>query len=131
MNKMNKMATSETKEKLNVAFRALRARGFIARQNFLCCGGCAGYKIAIDAEELVARGKKVEGGIFYHRQEGERLLAGANFYVHFSKIDSKKYGVLGSLPDVEIGKIIVREFTKAGLLVHWTGSADRAIQIIQ
>lgn len=34
------------KRKLDAAFRALRKKGYIARQRFLCCGSCGGYALA-------------------------------------------------------------------------------------
>ena len=117
------------KARLNQAFRALRKQGLIARQNFMCCGGCAGCQIANEAEKMVDQGKTVAGGVFYHQQAGDRLREGKEFYVNFGTIDTVKHGVLGTMTDLAIGRLVVQEFTKARLRVKWEGAADKAILV--
>lgn len=116
------------KERLNLAFKNLRKHGLLARQNYWCCSGCACCAITQDAEKLVGRGKRVTGGVYYHKQAGDRLRAGGEFYVGFGVITSEKYGKLGTT-DEDIGRLVVSEFTKAGLRVQWDGNADKSILV--
>jgi hypothetical protein len=61
------------KEKLDAAFEALTQAGFLARQNFMCCGNCAGTALANEAEELVDAGMTPKGAVFFHQQDAEVL----------------------------------------------------------
>jgi hypothetical protein len=117
------------KTRLNEAFKALRKHGLIARQNYLCCGTCAGYKIACDAENLVDKGKAVAGAVFYHKQAGDRLREGKGFYVNFGTLDTQKHGTIGTMTDEEIGRLVVREFEAARLKVTWNGNTNQAILV--
>jgi len=117
------------KTRLNEAFKALRKHGFIARQNFMCCGGCAGNKIAYEAEKLVDQGKTVAGGVFYHKQAGDNLREGRSFYVNFGRIESMKHGEIGTMTDEEIGRLVVKEFEAARLRVVWEGNTNTAILV--
>jgi hypothetical protein len=117
------------KTRLNEAFRALRKHGLIARQNFMCCGGCAGCALANEAEKLVDLGKTVAGAVFYHKQSGDRLREGKGFYVNFGTLDTQKHGVIGTMTDEEIGRLVVKEFEAARLKVEWNGDASMSILV--
>lgn len=55
------------KDKVKAAFKALRKIGYIARQNFLCCSGCANAQLA---NEVEAKGGDLETAkhVYYHQQ---------------------------------------------------------------
>ena len=55
--------------RIGKAFAALRRQGYIARQNYLCCGTCAGAAIATDIKE---KRLKPRGAVFYTKQDRER-----------------------------------------------------------
>jgi len=116
------------KNRLNQAFKALRKYGLVAKQNYQCCMGCACGAITEDAEKLVDQGKRVTGGVYYHKQAGDNLRAGKEFYVGFGVITSDKHGKLGTT-DEEIGRLVVEEFTRAGLRVQWSGNVNTSILV--
>jgi hypothetical protein len=116
------------KVRLNEAFRALRKHGLIARQNFMCCSSCACSQIANDAEKLVDKGQKIAGGVFYHKQDGDNLRDGREFYVRFGQIDTQKHGVLG-ISDEQIGRLVIQEFEKARIRAQWDGNIRTAILV--
>ena len=54
--------------KLTQAFKALRSAGFIARQNFTCCGSCAGAQLSKDFAAMPpAKAVRVMGAVFFHQ----------------------------------------------------------------
>jgi hypothetical protein len=53
-----------TRERLTIAFRALRKEGYTARQNFWCCQTCAWAALT---EE------QAERAVFYHHQDRDAL----------------------------------------------------------
>lgn len=62
------------KERITLAFKALRKRGFITKQNFLCCGGCASYSIGEQIEKKHGKNTpeaNAQKAVFYHRQNAE------------------------------------------------------------
>lgn len=110
--------------KLNQVFRALRKQGFIARQNFMCCGNCAGSQIASDITEMLDKGKdrgKILGCVFYHRQDAERFRQGDDLYLAFGSVDTQKYGEVG-LPTSYVGNMVCYELAKAGIGFEWDGN---------
>lgn len=126
---------AENKEKLNKVFKALRKNSVVARQNFLCCQSCAGYKIATDVEKMLDAGKVVAGWVFYHRQDynsafvGEgRYPANGELYLAYTGGSTNKYEKNG-LQTVEIGRLVVKELEAAGLVYEWDGSEDSRILV--
>ena len=116
---------------LTQAFADLRKMGFIARQNFMCCSSCAGYKIAVDIEKMIKGGKKKEkitGCVYYNKQSGKTLRDGGAFYLQYGQVNTEKYGDVG-LPTVECGRLIVEALVKNGLEVEWDGTEDCAILV--
>lgn len=86
---------------LTAAFGTLNELGYIAREDFACCGTCAGYELTMLAEEAIDRGRPAEsirGAVFYHRQDAERFALGEDFHLGYGQLHSRKYGRSGS-PD--------------------------------
>ena len=120
--------------KLNAAFKALRKAGLVARQNFSCCGGCAGSQIAEEfgAADEAKRAARMKGGVYFHKQNGEALKNGGDLYVSFGQIEytaADKTKIVSEMKCVDVGKLAVRIFEEAGLKVEWSGSANFAILI--
>ena len=118
----------EFKGKLNQAFKDLRKEGLIARQNFMCCGSCAGYSLTEMAVNKVRAGKVVNGAVFYHNQDKESLYNDGTLYLGYGNLDSTELGEIG-LPTIEVGKIVVRILEKNGLQYEWDGTEDQRILI--
>lgn len=120
------MATRLTK-----VFRELRKQGLIARQNFLCCGNCAGSQIACDITEMIDKGKdraSIKGCVFYHQQDAERFREGYDLWLAFGNVDTEKYGKVG-LSTVAVGYMVCAELAKAGIRYEWDGNESKRISV--
>lgn len=87
------------------AFRALRRKGYFAKQHFWCCQSCAWTAI-----KKIGRQDKA---VFYHKQD--------TAYV-------KKYGKI-YLCWSGVGQEIVDTLRSCGLIVEWAGSDDKCIVV--
>ena len=117
----------DSKTKLNAAFANLRKQGFIARQNFACCGSCAGYEISTYVKDLKpARQAKVKGAITYNRQDGQAAFG--RLYIGFGPVGVHGVGDFG-LPAEEVGKALVEALTAQGLQVEWNGNPDERVKV--
>ena len=90
---------------LTRAFRALRKKGYFAKQNFLCCNSCGWFGVPND------NAKKV---VFYHRQDNERKQRGEKFHVSWAG-DAKE---------------IMETFKENCVETSWAGTADKRIEIL-
>lgn len=100
------------KDALTLAFRALRKKGYLARQNFMCCGGCAGSALGDRWEQK--HGKDVPAkGVYYHRQDNERIPDTCETY-------------LGWGGD---GEEICAALREQGLRVEWDGTEMQRILV--
>lgn len=119
---------------LNDAFKEMRKAGLIARQNFSCCGGCAGYEIATDVTRIIDKNPEkknsIKGACFYHRQNNEDKVRGDNFYLHFGSIDTTKYGEVG-LSTVSVGGLVCEILSMHHVPFRWNGKLEECIEIIQ
>lgn len=117
------------KVKLNVAFQMMRKAGLVARQNFSCCGSCAGYELTTDIVAMpVKKRAKVKGVCFYHRQDNDRLVHGKDLYLGFGPVDSEELGQIG-LETVQVGRLVTSCLTLAGLAWEWDGTASQRILV--
>lgn len=117
------------KAKLNVAFSLMRKAGLVARQNFSCCGNCAGYELTTDIVALPSKKRaKVKGVCFYHRQDAERLNRGDDLMLRYGPVDSTEHGQIG-LEAVQVGRLVTSCLTQAGLAWEWDGSASQCILV--
>jgi hypothetical protein len=138
--------------RLKEAFKEMKAAGLIARQNFSCCGGCAGYEIATDVKENAKLAEKTKGAVFYttqsrgnfydaietyerrlSRNRGAKSEVRPSMYLHFGDVtvtyEDKTKKTFG-LPTVEVGKIVTAALAKHGIEYHWSGSEDEGIEIV-
>ena len=114
--------TSADRQKLDLAFRALRKRGFIALHD-------AGYTLSDAFEDLKSAFSKhpdpdsVFGFCVYHRQDVEGAIGGHGLNLGFTTARAEDEEKMG----VEVGKIIKKELEKVGLNVDWNGSLTERI----
>jgi hypothetical protein len=114
---------------LSNAFKALRKLGLIAKQNFSCCGSCAGYALATRVSEMPeAKRNKVKGIVFYHRQDAERLPLGGETYLSYGQVGTQAWGDIGE-PTVWIGEQIVKVLREHGLEAEWDGQPETRILV--
>ena len=89
--------------RLTQAFRALRKSGYVCRQNFMCCMGCANAAMPEGTTKCV----------FYHRQDADSLRKRGSVYLAWT----------GDGPE------IFRAMEAAGLRVDWNGSDDERMKV--
>lgn len=111
------------------AFKALRREGMIARQRFMCCGGCASAAIADDFKAMPAdRRAKVAGAVYFHKQDADRMDDGGTLFVRFGRVAPD--GVEPSRGTTEwVGAVAVARLREAGLRVVWDGRAESCIEV--
>ena len=117
---------------LTTVFEALSDMGYIAREDFACCGGCAGYELTQLAEDAIDRGRRAEsirGAVYYHRQDTERFAAGEDFCLGYGPLGSVKYGDLG-LPTERVGREVVEVLGSHGVATEWDGDGDKRIKVL-
>lgn len=118
-----------SKQKLNAAFALMRKAGLVARQNFSCCGSCAGYSIATNVTKMPAKKRaKIKGVCTYNRQDAERMEDGRDLYLGFGSVGTQAYGDIG-LPTVQVGQLVVLCLAQAGLAYEWNGEASQRILV--
>jgi hypothetical protein len=89
---------------LDRGFRALRERGYFAKQNWKCCQSCGCHAVP---DEFAQR------YIFYHAQDADGLRERGETYLAWA----------GD------GHEIVEAFRAEGLRVEWNGSQDQRILV--
>lgn len=122
-------------DKLNALFRLLRREGLVARQNHLCCGGCAAASIG-----EMARARGLRGGVYYHQQDAEALRPTNVWGVRTRKLGDEVVRLGFGAADgegekrdaltVEIGETICKAAARVGLATRWNGSAHERIQVL-
>ena len=116
-------------DKLNALFKELRRRDLVARQNFMCCGGCAAAAIG---EDVRKRGKR--GGVYYHRQDAEGLRPPVRRGIR-ERADESVYLGFGSADGDEgiaqaIGADIVAAAALVGLATEWDGRVASRVEVL-
>jgi hypothetical protein len=123
------------KSNLDKAFSELRKLGFIAKQNFMCCGGCAGDSLANRLKDMSKDAReRVQGVLFYTKQDAADLRKNGDFYLHYGTITvyfdngkSKTYG----RPTKEVGEAVVEVFSKYGIKTEWNGDPNEKIHVTE
>ena len=113
----------EVKGKINELFKSLRKQKVTARQNFACCGSCAGYELATDLPNLTPV-------VFYNRQAGARAQETGRFTVAYG-LTSKSGEEVEPTPEDNhfVGLQIAGIATQLGLAVDWNGHPDETITL--
>jgi hypothetical protein len=102
----------EFKEQLNNLFKELRKAGYIAKQNFSCCTGCACYELGeYFSKKGIPEGKERKS-VYYHHQDTLDIEKGF-IYLGWS----------GN------GTEIVTIAKKVGLKVDWDGNEKLKIKV--
>lgn len=129
----------EIKRRFNLAFAAMRAAGLLARQSFKCCGSCAGAALATEVGKWNAAKKaKVGGAVFYTVQGAEaftdrfaaRRLGRGEFavWLTYGQIEPNGQDPVGK-PTVEVGGLVMKALTEAGLDAVWDGKPETSIRV--
>lgn len=133
-NQRNQKALHD-RDALDRAFKAMRRWGLIARQNYSCCQGCAGYEIASQLKTKIEAGKDVsgvKGACFYTRQDAESRDANKPFYLSFGPVEISgldKPVMLGGTAE-EVGNTVCEILDKFGISFAWSGDGDTRIRVM-
>lgn len=127
----------ETKVRLTKAFRYLRKQnGILAKQNFMCCGGCAGGTLATRiTEENAKKPGRWNGSVYYHRQNNDSLIEDGEVYIHFGHashcVDSSNVITGDDRPSdtVAIGQCAKEALERYGLEVEWNGGGGTCLLV--
>lgn len=119
--------------KINQLFATLRSQGFIARQNFLCCGNCASSAIADHLEVLYNKNLKkfnsLRGVVFFHRQDTASAINNNKLYLRYGHPLDGISNALDVERVVSVGEIICAELDKLGLKWSWNRSPFETIVV--
>jgi len=127
-------ADGSARDILGAVFEAMRKRGYLARMNFSCCSGCAGYELAEKASALALKGKPPAGCMFWHRQDEESYQRSGTLAVRYGQLSTEAAGKVGKESKVigdELVAAIAAEAERQGrpVEVEWDGSPDSVIWV--
>lgn len=117
-----------TYEDVKAVMRELRKRGYIARGNFSCCRGCAGYELTCEAVERVKVGRPIVGCVFWTQQDEACRKRTGRWHLSYGPLHSKELGQIGK-EAVDIGHEVMRLLTKHGVHCEWTGDPGERIWV--
>lgn len=106
------------------AFANLRKAGFIARNKFSCCGGCASCEIATHVEK---KDKPISGAVFTTRQDWKGKYS-KTVYIKYGAVTLTSGRQFG-FDSKTVGRAVVEACNDAGLTVVWSGSTDECIEV--
>lgn len=130
------MDTRTDKARVTAAFKALRKQGIFARQNFLCCQGCA-------CSDIYHRKDVVEYA-FYHQQDRDAFRETKGWREWSAELQSPLYIAFGLGPahrahdglhpdhnssSIEVANKIVAALRAEGLKVTWDGDTNTRIEV--
>lgn len=124
---------ADERAKVARAFEQLRLAGFIARERFFCCSGCALSALTSELKTMPKKERaKVRGVVFYHEQDDEAWQRNGrriNLYIRFAEAetDEKKQSDAAT---ITVGNAAVAAFKAAGLSVLWDHKASTCIQVV-
>lgn len=126
--------TGWDQERLNLVFKEFRKRGLIGRQNFSCCGSCAGAELAnwYGALRKAGKGLKYKGLVFYHRQNTENLRDTGKTYLAYgdlSHYEGSEVKFKTPLSTKEVGEIITDVLKQHNMYFEWDGDPGQKILI--
>jgi len=113
------------------AFKTLRRRGLIARQNFMCCSSCAGYDLATRIEKMKAeKRKKVMGMVYYCTQSETSFKEHGDLYLQYSDRSTNKRPDDIPMTTKEVGNLICDVFKEVGVPFEWSGKESQCIHVV-
>ena len=119
----------DAKNKLDRFFKAARHAGYIARQNFGCCGGCAAGEIATVFTKMPGNRRiKVQGAVYYNRQSAASMWDNSLVMLAFGQIEGDD-GLNTSKSTADVGLELVKLAQAEGLTVVWNGDEQSCIEV--
>lgn len=122
MERISKTDLATGRGLLKKAFVDLRKQGFLAKQNFMCCGNCACTALGNQIKE--EPGKYI-GAAYYHSQDNDRLKEYGETCIGFAPVDN-------DAPDwasLLVGHAVKNTMLRYGLLVEWEGTSNKKLTV--
>jgi len=107
------------------AFNHMRADGLIARPGWTPQGDVA-EELVNRAAELRAKGARIDGAVFFTKEDVTNRAACGAFPLHFGPVPTPE-GQAAGLPVDLLGKKIVSYLTKHGVYCEWDGDPGHPI----
>jgi len=124
--------TRKLQARLRLAFKSLRARGYIALDRPACCASCSWARIMELAAGLLESGKRerIAGAVFYHDQDADHMREEGECYIGYGPlIDPVQWDATRELREaVLIGRDVVKVLQAHRLAVEWDGSPKTRIR---
>lgn len=127
------------KNKLNELFRQFRKVGFIARQNFKCCSGCASvwlqdiiekklFKAAKKSGQALDSAKsRIFGAVFYHKQDTDSMYKSGVLHLRYGDVNTA-FGEIG-MNSKDVGDVIAGILKNCGYSFEWDGNPEMTIKV--
>jgi hypothetical protein len=110
-------------DRLDFAFLMLEEEhGIVARQNFSCCQSDGRSEIWGEIREVQKR-RPVEGYVFYHEQDTEKVAQSGDLFLAFGAVEEDKAAWQA------VAQRAVAVLQEAGFTVEWNGSTETRIMI--
>jgi hypothetical protein len=121
----------ELASRMTAAFEDLRKQGIFARQNFMCCMGCASSNIGEMAKKANAKNPgRYIGAAYYHQQDSDDFKEQGRCHIGYGYVPG---GPLSGLPDdlatLTIGNAVRSTMERHGFSVEWDGSPNKRILV--
>jgi hypothetical protein len=114
--------SEEIVKKLRRAFAGMRKAGILAKQSMSGCRCCYGLGTQ-EVDEARAKGKEIQGGAYYMRQDRVGFDTGESvLYVNF-------FGLDDGLSHLEVGKIVAKCLREEGVGITWDGTENACVKI--
>ncbi len=119
-----------TRGSLHDAFGELNALGYLAREDFSCCSGCAGYELTELAVQAIKAGRTAESirGWIAQHEDAENFASDRDFYLAYGPMESTEFGMIGR-SDEEVGREVVQVLAKHGVQTEWNGDGRTRILV--
>ena len=124
-------------DKVTNGFKAFRKKArevfggkVYARQNFLCCGGCASSALTTEIEAFNAKGKKTKaiGAVWYHKQDTGGMNRGHDLYIGYGAHDAVG-DCSKDMMTKRIGDLLFVCLEAEGLTLEWDGEIRTRIAV--
>ncbi|MEU7591000.1 hypothetical protein AB0A95_32490 [Micromonospora sp. NPDC049230] len=104
----------EVRSNLTRAFAELNELGWLARENFSCCGTCASAEIHDERDDS----RHWHGYVWYHQQDTESLIASG---------DGSVYLGYGAYPSVDFDEVAYADLSEAEQQAHYQADLERLL----
>lgn len=119
------MSPNRVREEVKDVFKKLKKKyNIYTRVNFQDCMSCALAAID-DPKYSTGHKKKWKGYAYWHEQDDDNLFRYGVLHIRYSGRDDVKDGYSSQ----QVGNIVYRELSKAGLPVSWSGSSEETIKV--